>query len=70
MSELISEEEAYEFDTLGEVAKEANKRHEEAMKQAVIDAYNAGQQIPPFDYAEKYYNENYGSDDKKATKTA
>ena len=28
-------------------------------KEQIIDAYNNGQQIPPFDWAEKYYNETY-----------
>jgi HEPN domain-containing protein len=29
-------------------------------KRQITDAYNNGQQIPPFEYAEKYYNETYG----------
>ena len=29
----------------------------EKEKEAIMDAYNYGQQIPPFDYAERYYNE-------------
>ena len=32
-------------------------------KEQIIMAYNSGQQIPPFEFAEKYYNETYG--DKK-----
>jgi hypothetical protein len=28
-------------------------------KQQIIEAYNDGQAIPPFDYAEKYYYRNY-----------
>ena len=28
-------------------------------KQQIIDAYNSGQQIPPFDFAEQYYNETF-----------
>jgi hypothetical protein len=31
----------------------------EMEKQQIIDAYNYGQQIPPFEYAEKYYEETY-----------
>jgi hypothetical protein len=35
---------------------------EEALKkekEQIIDAYNNGQQIPPFEYAEFYYNQTY-----------
>ncbi len=28
-------------------------------KEQIKEAYNYGQQIPPFEYAEKYYNETY-----------
>ena len=31
----------------------------EMEKEQIQDAYNYGQQIPPFEYAEKYYNETY-----------
>jgi hypothetical protein len=31
----------------------------EAEKEQIIDAYNYGQQIPPFEYAEQYYKETY-----------
>jgi hypothetical protein len=31
----------------------------EAEKEQIKDAYNYGQQIPPFEYAEKYYNETF-----------
>ena len=31
----------------------------EMEKQQIIDAYNSGQQIPPFDFAEQYYNETF-----------
>lgn len=31
----------------------------EMEKQQIIDAYNYGQQIPPFDYAEQYYNQTF-----------
>ena len=32
----------------------------EMEKEQIIDAYNSGQRIPPFDWAEKYYKEAYG----------
>ena len=31
----------------------------EMEKQQIKEAYNYGQQIPPFEYAEKYYEETY-----------
>ena len=31
----------------------------EMEKKQLIDAYNNGQQIPPFEYSEQYYNETY-----------
>ncbi len=31
----------------------------EMEKEQITDAYNHGQQIPPFEYAEKYYQETY-----------
>jgi hypothetical protein len=36
-----------------------NKAKKKEKKQ-IIDSYNHGQQIPPFEYAEKYYHETYG----------
>jgi HEPN domain-containing protein len=40
---------------------EAIFQHAKEMeKEQIQDAYNYGQQIPPFEYAEKYYNETYG----------
>ena len=35
---------------------------EEMHKEQITDAYNHGQQIPPFEYAEKYYQETYETD--------
>lgn len=35
------------------------RKYIEIEKQQIIDAYNSGQQIPPFDYAENYYLETY-----------
>jgi hypothetical protein len=34
----------------------------EMEKQQIMEAYDYGQAIPPFDYAEKYYNETYKKD--------
>ena len=31
----------------------------EKEKEQIVNAYNSGQQIPPFEFAEKYYNETY-----------
>lgn len=31
-------------------------------KEQIIGAYNNGQQIPPFEYAEQYYNETFKSE--------
>jgi hypothetical protein len=36
------------------------RKAKEMEKQQIIDAYNSGQQIPPFDYAEEYYTQTYG----------
>lgn len=33
----------------------------EKEKEVIMDAYNSGQQIPPFEYAEKYYNETFNT---------
>ncbi len=35
------------------------KKAKKMEKKQIIDAYNYGQQIPPFEYAEKYYEETY-----------
>ena len=35
----------------------------EIEKQQIIEAYNDGQAIPPFDYAETYYNKFYKNND-------
>jgi hypothetical protein len=37
------------------ILKEAKDMEKEQIK----DAYNYGQQIPPFEYAEQYYKETY-----------
>jgi len=31
----------------------------EMEKEQIVDAFNSGQQIPPFNWAEKYYNESF-----------
>jgi hypothetical protein len=49
----LSVEQTNEFLPEFEQAKEIEK-------QQIIDAYNSGQQIPPFDYAEEYYTQTYG----------
>ena len=36
----------------------------EKEKEVIMEAYNYGQQIPPFDYAEKYYNETFNTKEK------
>jgi len=38
----------------------AKPRLKEVEKEQIKDAYNCGQQIPPFEYAEQYYNAEYG----------
>lgn len=45
--------------TQGEVLEELFIQAKEMEKQQIIDAYNNGQQIPPFEYAEQYYNETF-----------
>jgi HEPN domain-containing protein len=39
--------------------KDEIEQAKEMEKQQIIDAYNNGQQIPPFEYAEQYYNETF-----------
>ncbi len=39
--------------------KEVFEQAKEIEKKQVIDAFNNGQQIPPFEYAEQYYNETF-----------
>ena len=43
-------------------------KHAESMlekeKEVIMDAYNYGQQIPPFDYAERYYDETFNIEEK------
>ncbi len=39
--------------------KEVIQQALEMEKQQIEEAYDYGQAIPPFDYAEKYYNDTY-----------
>ena len=41
------------------IKDEVVEQAEEMFEQQIIDAYNNGQQIPPFEYAEQYYNETF-----------
>ena len=36
----------------------------EKEKEVIVHAYNSGQQIPPFEYAEHYYNETFNTKEK------
>jgi hypothetical protein len=59
LQELISELKRVEdYPMMSFVIKTANDLLEKE-KQQIIDAYNNGQQIPPFEYAEQYYNQTY-----------
>jgi hypothetical protein len=42
--------------------KELFEKAKQMEREQIMDAYNSGQQIPPFEYAEQYYNETYGKD--------
>jgi hypothetical protein len=39
--------------------KEEIEQAKKIEKQHIIDAFNNGQQIPPFEYAEQYYKETF-----------
>jgi hypothetical protein len=41
------------------IPHEIIKQALEKEKEQIIDAYNNGQQIPPFEYAEQYYRQTY-----------
>ena len=49
-----------EWEELDSIVKKAK----EMEKNQIIDAYNYGQQIPPFEYAEQYYNETFNTNEK------
>ena len=40
------------------------KQAKEMEKEQIQDAYNYGQQIPPFEYADQYYNKTYGKNEE------
>jgi hypothetical protein len=44
---------------IGNDMLEAYNQANELFEQQIKDAYNDGQAIPPFDYAQKYYNETF-----------
>jgi hypothetical protein len=59
MQELIDEiKEAVPYFKMDIYQENFNKALEKE-KEQIMNAYNFGQQIPPFDYAEEYYNETY-----------
>jgi hypothetical protein len=43
-------------------ARKAFEQAKEMEKEQICNAYNFGQQIPPFEYAEQYYNETFKSE--------
>lgn len=51
--------EKFEMKGDGNLFDEIFIHYKEMEKQQIIDAYNNGQQIPPFEYAEQYYNETF-----------
>jgi hypothetical protein len=59
MQELIDEiKEAVPYFKMDIYQENFNKALEKE-KEQIMNAYNFGQQIPPFDYAEEYYNQTY-----------
>lgn len=55
-------QEIYKINVSTEARRFINKLEEQAKemeKQQIIEAYNSGQQIPPFDFSEQYYNETF-----------
>jgi hypothetical protein len=45
------------------IPKTIKEKYLEKEKEQIIDAYNNGQQIPPFEYAEQYYNQTYNQNE-------
>lgn len=43
----------------GNIIQDLLEQAKEMEKKQIMEAYNYGQQIPPFDFAEQYYNETY-----------
>ncbi len=59
MQELIDQiKEAVPYFKMDIYQENFNKALEKE-KEQIMNAYNFGQQIPPFDYAEEYYNQTY-----------
>ena len=50
---LIVQHKGMQFEMMVEKAKAMEKEQ-------IEDAYNSGQQIPPFEYAERFYEGTYG----------
>jgi hypothetical protein len=65
LNDLMSKRETYENASMHhsvatlETSIELAEYLLEKEKEQIIDAYNNGQQIPPFEYAEQYYNQTY-----------
>jgi hypothetical protein len=65
LDDLISKREVYENSKMYqcvatlETSIEIAKHLIEKEKKQIMNAYNNGQQIPPFEYAEQYYNQTY-----------
>ena len=49
--------------TVHEIKNQARQMLEKE-KEVIVNAYNSGQQIPPFEYAEHYYNETFNTKEK------
>jgi hypothetical protein len=45
-----------------DMIKKLSEQAKEMEKEQICNAYNFGQQIPPFEYAEQYYNETFKSE--------
>jgi hypothetical protein len=56
--------ENFGIDALIGIPQEILDKAKQMERKQIMDAYNSGQQIPPFEYAEQYYNETYGKDEK------
>ena len=71
MQELLEELKHYKAsfqNPIGPVIEKIENELLEKEKEVIMDAYNYGQQIPPFDYAEQYYNETFNTILLKPTK--
>ena len=52
------------YNIVMEIAKDLTEQMLEKEKEVIMDAYNSGQQIPPFEYAEQYYNKTFKTKEK------